>query len=61
MVYNLVGALVWTSSLVMAGYFLKIIFPDLMHYIEWIIVVLIAVTSIPIIRQFSKFKREKVS
>lgn len=61
MVYNLIGALVWTSSLVMAGYFLKIIFPELMHYIEWIIVSLIAVTSIPIIRQFSKFRREKVS
>lgn len=57
MIYNLVGALVWTSSLVLAGYFLKIIFPDLIHYLEWIVVTLIIVTSIPLIRQYLKFKK----
>ncbi|WP_332911512.1 VTT domain-containing protein [Algoriphagus boritolerans] len=57
MVYNLIGALVWTSSLVLAGYFLKIIFPELIHYLEWIIVSLIVITSIPLIRQYLKIKR----
>jgi len=57
LVYNLIGALVWTSSLVLAGYFLKIIFPELIHYLEWIIVSLIVITSIPLIRQYLKIKR----
>jgi membrane-associated protein len=57
MVYNLIGALVWTSSLVLAGYFLKIIFPELIHYLEWIIVSLIVITAIPLIRQYLKIKR----
>lgn len=61
MIYNLIGSLIWTSSLVLTGYFLKIIFPDLIHYIEWIIVALIAITSIPLIRQFRKIKRDQVS
>lgn len=56
MVYNLIGALVWASSLVLAGYFLKIIFPELIHYLEWIIVSLIVVTAIPLIRQYLKIK-----
>lgn len=57
MIYNLIGALVWTSSLVLGGYFLKIIFPDLIHYLEWIVITLIAITSIPLIRQYLKLKR----
>lgn len=61
MIYNLIGALVWTSSLVLAGYFLKIIFPDLIHYLEWIIVSLIVLTSIPLIRQYFKIKKEHVT
>ena len=61
MIYNLLGALIWTSSLVLSGYFLKIIFPDLIHYIEWIILTLLAITSIPLIRQLLKLKRGDAS
>lgn len=61
MIYNLIGALVWTSSLVLSGYFLKIIFPELTHYLEWIILTLIAITSIPLIRQYLKIKRSPIS
>jgi membrane-associated protein len=61
MIYNFIGSLVWTSSLVLAGYFLKIIFPDLIHYLEWIIVSMIAITSIPLLRQFYKIKKEQGS
>lgn len=61
MVYNLLGALVWTSSLVLAGYFLKIVFPDLIHYLEWIILSMIVVTAIPLIRQFRKIKKDHIS
>ncbi|WP_339876017.1 VTT domain-containing protein [uncultured Algoriphagus sp.] len=58
MVYNLIGSIFWTSSLVLAGYFLKIIFPDLIHYLGWIIMTLVVITSIPLIREFIKIKRD---
>lgn len=61
LLFNFLGAIFWTTSLVLAGYFLKIIFPDLIHYLEWIIVTLIALTSIPLIRQYVKIKRENIS
>jgi len=56
MIYNLIGALIWTSTLVLGGYFLKVIFPDLIHYLEWIILTLIIITAIPLIRQVLKLK-----
>ncbi|MCE7054978.1 VTT domain-containing protein [Algoriphagus sp. AGSA1] len=60
MVYNLIGSIVWTCSLVLAGYFLKIIFPELIDYLGWIIIGLLVLTSIPLIREFSKIKRDHV-
>lgn len=60
MLYNFLGALIWTSSLVLSGYFLKIIFPDLIHYLEWIVLFLIAITSIPLIRQYLKIRRDQI-
>lgn len=60
MLYNFLGSILWSASLVLSGYFLKIIFPDLIHYLEWIIVTLIIITSIPLIRQYLKMKRHKV-
>ncbi|WP_425635940.1 DedA family protein [Algoriphagus yeomjeoni] len=61
MIYNLLGSLIWTSSLVLAGYFLKLIFPDLIHYLEWIIALIVVVTAIPLVRQFYKIKKSQAS
>lgn len=61
MLYNFLGSILWSSSLVLSGYFLKLIFPDLIHYLEWIILTLIIITSIPLIRQYFKMRKHKVS
>jgi membrane-associated protein len=61
MIYNFIGSIVWTSSLVLAGYFLKLIFPDLIHYLEWIILSMMAITAIPLLRQFYKIKKDQSS
>jgi len=61
MIYNFIGSLIWTSSLVLAGYFLKLIFPDLIHYLEWIIVSMMAITAIPLLRQYYKIKKHHSS
>jgi len=61
MIYNFIGSIVWTSSLVLGGYFLKLIFPDLIHYLEWIIIVMMVITAIPLIKQFYKIKKNQSS
>ena len=55
--YNFVGAVVWVTILVMAGYLLGNRFPLLIDHIELIIVFLIVITSIPVIITFLKQKK----
>jgi len=61
--YNFVGAAVWVTVLVMAGYLLGNRFPLLIDHIELIIVFLIVITSIPVmitfIRQKNSVNKEK--
>lgn len=60
--YNVLGALIWVSGLTLSGYFLGILFPWLMDYIEFIIVGLILVAFSPIIygviRRMNKNKKQ---
>lgn len=65
-VYNLLGAILWISTLVMAGYWLGNIFPTLIDNVELIIVGLIVVTAIPVIISYRKkntpvFEKDKRS
>jgi membrane-associated protein len=53
-VYNLLGAVLWIVTLVMAGYFLGNMFPTLIDNVELIIVGLIVVTAIPVIISYRK-------
>ena len=62
--YNLLGAVLWIVTLVMAGYWLGNIFPTLIDNVELIIVGLIIVTAIPVIISYRKrntpvFEKEK--
>jgi membrane-associated protein len=62
--YNLMGAVLWITTLVMAGYWLGNMFPLLIDNVELIIVGLIVVTAIPVIISYRKrhapvFEKEK--
>jgi membrane-associated protein len=48
--YNLVGAALWVSILTLSGYFLGREFPQIVNYIEYIILAFIAFTSVVLIR-----------
>jgi len=52
--YNLLGAICWVASLVLAGHWLGNMFPALIDNVELIIVTLIVVTSVPVIISFRK-------
>jgi len=47
--YNLLGATLWVISVVMAGYWLGRIFPQLVDYIGLIALIMIAISTLPLI------------
>ncbi len=47
--YNVLGALIWVGVLTLSGYYLGTAFPQIMDYIEYIIVGLIVIAFLPII------------
>jgi membrane-associated protein len=62
--YNFMGAVLWITTLVMAGYWLGNMFPLLIDNVELIIVGLIVVTAVPVIISYRKrhdpvFEKEK--
>jgi membrane-associated protein len=55
--YNVIGAVAWITSMVMLGHWLGNLFPDIINYIEYIIVLLVVVTAIPVIITYRKNSR----
>ena len=54
--YNLFGCAIWVSILTLSGYFLGREFPQIIHYIEYIIVGFIVISFIPILIALIKRK-----
>lgn len=52
--YNVLGAVIWVAGLTLTGYYLGKIFPEMIHYVEYIIVALILIAFMPIIIGFIK-------
>lgn len=57
MFYNIVGCTAWVVSLMSIGYFLGDIYPNLRESIEYILLALIAVTTIPVVYKLITRKR----
>ena len=58
-VYNIIGGLLWITSMLFAGYTLGTIFPSIKKYIELIAIVIIIISVIPIIRTYLKERKLK--
>ncbi|MFZ1784650.1 MAG: VTT domain-containing protein [Ferruginibacter sp.] len=57
--FNVVGCIAWVVTMVSAGFFLNKIFPGLQHRLELIVLVIVLVSTLPIIFKVLKSKREK--
>lgn len=57
--YNIIGSVAWVSILTLSGYFLGRRFPQLKDYLQYIILGLIIVTTVPLIIAFVKKKLTK--
>lgn len=53
-IYNFAGSIAWVNTFILAGFFLGKRFPQLKDYLEYIVVGMIVVTSIPLIIAFVK-------
>ncbi|WP_185861395.1 DedA family protein [Blattabacterium cuenoti] len=60
MIYNIIGALAWTFSIMLAGHYLDKSFPELKNHLEWIILLIVFITALPIFLKISKNKKKKV-
>ena len=64
MVYNIISSIAWAYSLIFAGHYLYRFLLnsygfDLTHYIEYIILIIIALTTIPFVVKLIKSRQEK--
>jgi membrane-associated protein len=61
LLYNLIGAFLWTFSVMSAGYYLDKIFPNLKNHLEWIILGLVLFTTVPVVLKlvFSAKKKKR--
>jgi membrane-associated protein len=48
MFYNIVGSFVWVFSLMLAGHFLGKAIPTLTDHLEWIIIIIVVITTLPV-------------
>ncbi len=62
MIYNIIGALAWTFSIMLAGHYLDKNFPELKNHLEWIILLIVLVTTLPVFfkMKISKNKKKKI-
>ncbi|MCS6821131.1 MAG: VTT domain-containing protein [Microscillaceae bacterium] len=57
--YVIVGALLWGISLTLMGYFLGRIFPQIIHYVHYIIIFFLVVTTWAVIKSYREMSKEK--
>lgn len=58
MVANVVGAAAWVGSLVTAGYYLGILWPESENYLGYIILGLVVITAIPVLQTYLKSRKK---
>ena len=56
--YVNIGAIMWGASITLLGYFIGTLFPEVIHYLHWIIIAIVALTTIVAVRSY--FSMSKV-
>ena len=59
--YNIIGCIAWVNTFTLGGYFLGRRYPKIDEYLQYIVLGLIIITTIPLVLGFfSRLKREKL-
>jgi membrane-associated protein len=51
-ILNVIGSVLWTTAFVLPSYYLGMAFPEIINSMEWIIIILVLLLSIPFIKMF---------
>jgi membrane-associated protein len=57
-IYNITGAFLWVTTLCLLGYFLGKEYPQILNYIEYIIIAFILLTSVAVVKSFLKLRND---
>ena len=57
-IYNIIGALLWASTLVLGGYYLGNSFPQMVNYVEYIVLFFLGITTITLIKGYLQVRKE---
>jgi membrane-associated protein len=55
--YNITGGVAWVASMTLGGYFLGSLFPDLGKHVEKVIIVIVALSVLPMVLEYIKARR----
>ena len=58
---NIIGAALWVSIMVGGGYYLGVKFPNTVHYIQYIIIFFLVITSLTVLKGYFSFKKHHPS
>jgi len=59
--FNVTGGIAWVASMTLGGYFLGQIFPDLGKHVEKVIIVIVALSVLPMVIEYVRAKRRPKS
>jgi membrane-associated protein len=57
--FNVIGGVLWVFSMILAGYFLGSVIPNLDQHIEWVVIIVVFLSLLPPLYEFLKSRREK--
>ena len=57
--FNVLGGFLWVFSMILAGYFLGRAIPNLDQHIEWVVIIVVALSLMPPVVEYLKSRREK--
>jgi membrane-associated protein len=60
-VFNITGGVSWVASMTLGGYFLGSIFPELGRHVEKVIIVIVALSVLPMVIEYVKARRRSAA
>jgi membrane-associated protein len=57
--FNVLGGFLWVFSMILAGFFLGRAIPNLDQHIEWVVIIVVALSLMPPVIEYLKSRREK--
>jgi membrane-associated protein len=57
--YVNIGAVAWGASITLLGYILGTVYPEIIHYLHWIIIFFVGVTSVVAIKSYFSMNKAK--